>query len=388
MTLIELMVSLAIVSVLLTTATALVTTLSQLKRDGERVVEVRGNAATAMNLIQFDALNAGFRFASPAHAVRVIPNVSGAEAELSPVTATTNCGAPNWGVAPLTDVIEFRSGMSNSEPANIVSGSCTGATCTLSFTPSRPGIDPVATEVVLMSDGTTRNVCMGRVTSVSGTNLTVQLLSQDFSNATTSSYVGCMGTVGPANQGVLMKLERRARYMICAPPAASPDLRPGLYVQVSGSDGSFAAAPVTLLQEGVEDLQAAWFVTDTNSEITGGSCVGSGSGRVCECDSVAGSPCTAATVFKPAPTITGSLDATTTATFDKRGAYQIRGIAIGLTTISMRARTPRNSNTTLEQFVRPALFDHPLDAVPVKSGNFRSTLWSSVVMQNIVMVQP
>jgi hypothetical protein len=24
----------------------------------------------------------------------------------------------------------------------------------------------------------------------------------------------------------------------------------------------------------------------------------------------------------------------------------------------------------------------------VRSGNFRSTLWSSVVMQNIVMVQP
>ncbi len=395
MTLIEMMVSVAIVSVLLTTATALVTTLSQVKRDGERVVEVRGNAATAMNLIQFDALNAGFRFASPAHSVRVIPNVSGSEAELSPVTATANCGQANWGVAPGTDVIEFRAGLSNAEPGSIVSGSCTGATCTIGIAQSRPGTDPSANDVVLMSDASTNNVCMGQVTSVAGTTFTIQLLAQDFSNATATSYVGCLGTVNPGNQGVLMKLERRVRYMICTPPATQPDQRPGLYVQVAQtSTGSMTTppAPVTLVQEGVEDLQAAWFVSDPANEITaGGACVGIGGGRVCQCDSVAGAPCqTALGNFIPAPSITGSLDASPTANINARGAYQIRGLVIGLTSISMRARTPHNvqalAEGSLEQFVRPALFDHAVGTA--KSGDFRTTLWSSVVMQNIVMVKP
>jgi Tfp pilus assembly protein PilW len=393
MTLIELMVSLAIVSVLITTATALVTTLSQLKRDGERVVEVRGNSSTAMSLIQFDALNAGYRFASPPFVTRIIPNVSGSEAELSAfstaISATAGCGP--GGVAAGTDVIEFREGIASGEPAPISSGSCTGATCTATISGvTRPGIDPATNDIVLMSDGQTANVCMGKVTLVAGPTYTVQLLAQDFSNASATTYVGCMATVNGGATGRLMRLGRRVRYMICAPPSTQPDLRPGLYQQVSVNNGVLSAP--ALVQEGVEDLQASWFVGDPLGEITaGGVCAGSGAGRVCQCDSIAGSPCSP---FVSAPTATGTLDSAAAAAFTSRGAYQIRGIGIGLTSISTRSRSPRswaagttNTNrTALDQFVRPALFDHAVGTT--MSGDFRSTVSTSVVLQNAVMVKP
>ncbi len=389
MTLIELMVSLAIASVLVTTATALITTLSQVKRDSEHVLEVRGNAATALNLIQFDGLNAGYRFASAPFAVRVLPSVSGSEAELAPITDTANCGTDaTWGLAVGSDVVEFSMGLDGAEPSDIISGACSSGSCTGVQTTVLRGapIDPSTDEVVLLSDGVSG--CLGRVLGSSvPPSYDLQLIRQDYVDANAGTYNGCLGTLSVNNRWKFMKLGARQRYYVCTPPAAQPNAKPQLFKMVSNSKGVWDITKQTLVQDGIEDLQISWQVADPLGELTGGSCNGLAAARVCECNGFGG----ACLNFVPAPTITGTLDAQTSplAPWSNRAAYSIRGIGIGITSINTRSRVVRGSGQ-FEMFTRPVLFDHLCDAtcLATKSGDLRSTQVVSIVLQNVVMVKP
>jgi Tfp pilus assembly protein PilW len=385
MSLIELMMTLAIASVLVTTATALVTTLSQVKRDSEHVLEVRGNAGSALNLIQFDALNAGYRFASAPFAVRVIPSVSGAEAELAPITAVANCGTDvSWGIMPGSDVLDINQGFDAAEPADILAGTCGGGTCSnVQLSVTRPlGVDPVAGEVVLMSNGVA--ACMGRVTVSSPPTYSLQLLTQSFTDANGATYPDCLSTLASTDRWKFMKLGRRVRYYVCAPPAAQPNARPALYRRVSNSSGVWSATQ-EIVQEGVEDLQVAWQVADPTTALGGGTCSGGGVSRICECNGFGG----ACGAFVPAPTIGGTLTSNPLGPVSDRMAYSIRGLSLGITAINTRIRVQRGSGA-LETFTRPPLFDHPCDpaCVAARSGDIRSTQVVSLVLQNVVMVKP
>jgi prepilin-type N-terminal cleavage/methylation domain-containing protein len=382
MTLIELMMTVAMASVLATTVTAVVAAISRSKRDGERTLEVRTNAVSALSAMQFDAANAGYRFSSAPFAAYVMSNVVGNEAGLAGITTTANCGQSSWGVAPGSDVVEFREGISTGEPADVLSGSCVSGSCTgVQLSVGRVGIDPAVGDIVLLGDGISG--CMGKVTLATSPSFNVQLLKQDLTNATGAEYPNCLASVSPTQRWRMMRLGRRVRYLVCAPPATDLTSKPALYRQESDSSGTFPGASpwgMTLVQEQVEDLQAAWRVSDPATEFTGGTCSGASGSRVCECNGWGGT-CVG---FVPYPTISGVLDVTAAAPLANRSAYLIRGLTVGITSINSRPRRADGTGGAMQMFVRPNLFDHAQGGV--KSGDFRSTVTSSVSFQNVVMV--
>lgn len=380
MTLIELMVVVAITAVLLTTATALIATMAQVRRDGERTVEVVGNANVSLSLIQFDAVRAGYRFAAPPLSTHILNNVDGTETMLAPITATTDCSAPTWGVAAGTDVLELREGFDGLVPGTVTSvaggpvwtvGINNGGTAN-PWTAAGDGVG----DIVLFSDGNMG--CLGVVTGWSLSSPTVQILTQELVNGTGAEYVNC-----PAVNMSVMRLTQRVRYLICQPPSTEPDSRPGLYRQVSDSTGAWIG--MQLVQEGIEDLQVSPLISNPAGEITGAGCEAVAGAQFCYCDDT-----DTCTDYNPIPTLAGGpLDATpppAVIPIGQRSAMLLRGLRIGVTAISTRSRAPRGSTPSLDTMVRPALFDHPVGATP--DGNFRATSQIDVILQNITMVTP
>lgn len=372
MSLIELMMAVAMASLLLTTATLVVTTMSKSKRDGEKVLDIQGGAVSAMNIVQFDGTNAGYRFAAAPFAAWVLPNVTGTEGTvLEGVTGTTGCGPA--GVQPGTDIVEFREGIPDGEPVELLAGSCAGNTCTsVQIAVQRPTLDPVLGDIVLITDGIA--ACLGKVTAATAPSYDLRLVDQSLEDATTTAYRGCE-TLGYGWK--LMKLYRRVRYLVCGPAAGDSTSRPALYKQVNDPTSSVdhigLGAPA-LVQDGVEDLQAAWQVADPAGELTGGTCTGAGAARVCECSRT--SDCGG---FDSLATVNGTLDPAPTALIDNRSGYLIRGLSIGITAITAQGR-----NDGTQPFLRPALFDHAVGTV--HSSDMRSTLSSTLVFQNVAMM--
>jgi hypothetical protein len=303
---------------------------------------------------------------------------------LAGVTGTANCGDPLWGVALGTDVVDFFQGLPDAEPVDIMSGTCAGALCNIQVIVSRPS-DPVEGAVVLLTDGTTS--CVGRVNSASPPTFDIRLVQQDLTtNATGITYPGCAGALSGTPRWRMMQLAQRTRYMVCAPPAASLDLKPALYRWIAGVTGFFPApvGNMVLIQDGVEDLQVAWRVADPGAELASPSCAGNNNARLCRCDGAGANLCTS---FEPSPTNGGGiLDAAGGAPILTRSAYLIRGVSIGVTAINLRPRSPRTSTPSLDTFVRPALFDHA--AGGVLSSDYRSQIETDLVFQNVVMVRP
>ena len=373
LTLIELMAAVAISSVVVAAATGIVVTVSQERRENETTMNVRSNANIALSLIQFEALNAGYRFASPAFATRVLNNVAGTELELS--SLVNNCGAVNWNVAPGTDVIEFRSGSPGLVPGTASSVSClpTG-TCTVtlgagSYSNPWAGTADGANDIALFTNGLTS--CAGRVLApgVAAAQMQVQLVGQDLTTVVGSSaYPTC-----PAAAMTVMRLTSRVRMMICAPPAAQPFARPGLYRQ----DVLAGTAP-QLIQEAIEDLQAIPRVTNSAGIFAGPNCT---AGGFCTCNDGV-STCSSIGYYSDAIANGNVLDGVGTAT--QRAPFALRGMQIGITAVSTRNRIRGNANT--DTLVRPAVFDHP--AGTVTSGNVRTSEQMGVLFQNIVMVTP
>lgn len=383
MTLIELMLSVAISSVILVVATALFTSLQQVKRDGERVIEVRSAAGTTISLIQFDAQNAGYRFSGAPFAVHVLQNVTGGESMLAPITSSANCGSSTWGIAPGTDVLELYQGFPLVSPGQVFGINCPAGLCSNVTMPAGGAPFDLAAgdnglnNLVLFQNRENNSSCLGRITAFSSSAMDIQLLKQDLTNATATTYANCPVVGQPMT---LQRLGRRVRYMVCAPPASQPDARPGLFRQESGSDGVLGAA--TLVQEGIEDLQIAFRVANPDGAISGAGCTGVAGSSLCTCGTGA-----ACTNFEPNPTTTGPnvLDSTPTAPIAQRGIFNLRGITIGVTAISLR-RAPRSSAATLETIVRPELFDHA--AGTVRSGFLRAQQQQTILLENVSMVIP
>lgn len=385
-TLIELMVSVAIISVILTAVTSVVVSISRQRRDTSSMVDVRTNGRLALSMMQFDASNAGFRFGAPPFAVRVLQNVTGAEPEL---VSAANCGGqPGWTVLPGTDVIEFREGLVNTfAPGRVplttmgcASGLCAGMNFGAFPNPFQNPTDG-ANNIVFFSNATAS--CAGRLLSNITSTPNVQLLKQDLRvSAPGGTYVSAGPGACPVGDMAVTALGRATRYVVCQPPVNSPLLRPGLFRQTF--DGTMAQTAYVQVQEAVEDLQVVTILDNRSGDVTGTGCTGAGLTQTCACGLTAGN-CTG---YVPDPTASGVLNSA--GAVAERTAFSQRAYRVAVTTISPRARGYSDQMT----IVRPALFDHPAGAIDtsptssMSSGNQRVVVESMIIPQNIVMVTP
>lgn len=383
---IELLVAIALASIIFSAATVVVVGVLQSRRLNVSRLEVKTSSAIAASLLEFDGANAGYRFASPAFSVRVLQNVVGTEAELAPATATANCGGQtNWGIMAGTDVVEFRSSPGTLDggavpfvPGIATSVMCTGAgLCDVTlgngafsnpFSSSTSGDG--ANEVILFADES--NACAAIVGSggVSRAQMQAQLVKQDLqTNAGRTVYPNC-----PTTGMTVMRLGSRRRYMVCVPPSSEPTERPALYRQTIDARNNSVFERV---QDGIEDLQVAVRVDNRDGLVSGRGCVGSGPGAYCWCDD-SPSPCSG---YTSDATASGALDSRSASPAQKT-AYLLRGVKIGVTGVSFRAAYDRSNATQ----VRPALYDHPVGTA--QSANLRSGTQVTVSLQNLVMVTP
>ena len=386
-TLIELMVSVAIISVILTAVTSVVVSVSRQRRENSNLVDVRTNGRLALSMIQFDGTNAGFRFGAPPFAVRVLQNVTGGEAELAIVLPPQFAG---WTVMPETDVIEFREGLANTvAPGRVPTGQagCTGGSCVIAI---NFGAHP--NPFVLDAEGPGRVVFFSNATASCAARLgtpikpgptAVQMLKQDLrTNAVGTTYVSAGAGACPMEDMAVTALGQATRYLILQPPAASPQLRPGLFRQTF--DGAMNQVGFVRAQEAVEDLQVVTILDNRSGDVTGAGCTGTGLSQTCACNLTAAN----CTNYVPDPTATGVLNSA--GAVADRTAFSQRAYRIALTTISPRARGYSDQMT----FVRPALFDHAAGAIDISptsstsSANHRVVLESMILPQNIVMVTP
>lgn len=374
-TLIELMVSIAVASVVILAAAQAVIVVTQAKRTNQRRLEVAEQANTALALIGFDAQNAGFRFASPVFSVRVLNDVQGNEAEFAPVTATANCGEPGWGLSKGTDTVEFRYGLEDLVPSAGSPTTCVGGVCDVVLGGGSGVLNPFrfvspaegANALVLLAG--TDAACLGRVSSaVSSPGIEVHMVGLDLTATDETHYPGCAdGTF------TVMRAARRVRYMICEPPTGALQERPGLFRQEAIDDGDFGTPE--LVQEGVEDLQIALHYDNADGALAGPGCVGTS----CICNRLA----------NDCPDLdldTDTVDASTGATAQQRMPFRLRGLDVGVTAVSMRTQAPGVDTGALGGFTRPALFDHP--AGTAESGNLRHSRESTASLINLVMVVP
>lgn len=387
-TLIELMVSVAIISVILTAVTSVVVSISRQRRETSNMVDVRTNGRLALSMMQFDAANAGFRFGAPPFAVRVLQNVTGAEPELA---SANNCGGqPGWTVLPGTDVIEFRDGLvSTLAPGKVPTGwaGCASGVCgamNINFQAYPNPFEFVGdgnNRVVFFSNATAS--CAGRLLGPLMSAPNVQLLRQDLrTNAPGGTYVSAGTGACPVGDMAVTALGQATRYLVCQPPVNSPLLRPGLFRQTF--DGTMAQSAYVQVQEAVEDLQVVTILDNRSGDVSGTGCTGSGLTRTCACGLTAGN-CTG---YVPDPTASGVLNSA--GAVAERTAFSQRAYRVAVTTISPRARGYADQMT----LVRPALFDHPAGAIDtsptssMSSGNQRVVVESMIIPQNIVMVTP
>lgn len=387
MTLLEMMITLVVASVVIIAATQAVIVVTQARRTNERRIEVLDNANTALTIIEFDATNAGYRFASPVFSTRVLDNVTGAEPELkvggANITATANCGDPAWGIAVGSDTLELRYGWTDRVPAFESNVNCAGGHCDLRLgraggaepNPfSDPGDFASADHVMLVTNADGTLACAGKINATDpfGTYLGMSMLDLDLeSSADTSKFPACSGST---DKVTIMRLARRVRYLVCAPPATLPDMRPRLYRQTAVEAGPWGG--LELVQEGVEDLQVAPRFNNALGTLSGGTPCNT---TMCVCNEA-----TSCTGYDPAVSVINAASGTP----EETAPFKLMGYDVGVTGISLRTLAGRGQVQALEQYWRPALFNHPADATPVKTADPRRSRQKSVDLTNLTMVHP
>lgn len=390
-TLIELLVSIAVLSIVLTAVMSVVVSVSRQRQEASNLVEVRSNARVALSMMQFDAANAGFRFGAAPFAVRVLQNVTSAHPELAD---TVNCGGrPGWEVMPGSDVIEFREGQDGISVGKVPQGNCSASGPLSCFNggglpnPFNAQLDGI-NNVVFFSNAVT--ACAARLnTAVAGGDFT--LLTQSLrTNAAPAAYPTSGAGQCPAPDMSITALRQVTRYLVCRPPAFVANQRPALFRQRWGPTYPLAGSelnPVTMLpdfvsvQDSVEDLQVATLLSlATNvGMVTGPTCTGAGAGSTCWCGLVAGD----CPQYVPDPTSGGTLNGASTVAA-QRSAFLAKAFRVSVVTLSSKARGFGDQ----AMFVRPALYDHAAGALDAYSGNHRAVLEATLIPQNIVLVAP
>jgi prepilin-type N-terminal cleavage/methylation domain-containing protein len=391
-TLIELLVSVAVLSIVLTAVMSVVVAIARQRRESTNMVEVRANARVALSMMQFDASNAGFRFGAAPFAVRVLQNVTGGETELAD---TVDCGGrAGWVVMPGTDVIEFREGRNGVSVGKVPQGNCGTPPLLSCFNggglpnPFDSQLDGTS-NVVFFSSSVT--ACAARLnTTVGGGNFT--LLTQSLrSNATPGvTYLSVLGPGQcPAPDMTITALGQVTRYLVCRPPVFDQNTRPALFRQRWGPTYPLAGSQIDFVsvQDSVEDLQVATMLgLSTNpGMVTGATCQGTGLSENCWCGLLVAGDCSQ---YVPDPTaVSGTLNGASTLA-SERSAFLARSFRVSVTTLSSTTRGFGDQAL----FVRPAVYNRPVGLVTdyggAYSGRHRTVLESTITPQNIVLVNP
>jgi prepilin-type N-terminal cleavage/methylation domain-containing protein len=396
LTLIELMVSLAVVSIILAAVMSVVVTITRQRRQSSNVVDTRVNGRVALSLMSFDASNAGYRFGTPPLAVRVLQNITGAEAELADVAAFGGCaGLAGWVPVPGTDVIEFREGAQGRVPGRVVGSTVgCGTTCTLQLNDGNGNPFNSPTEgtnsILFFSNGTTG--CAARLTSdIQGGQVT--MLKADLRTpASATNYAQTGNGACPRGDMTVTALGQTTRFMVCRPPPlAAPTERPGLFRQ--RYNGRMEQTAFERVQEGIEDLQVASLLANQVNGVpmvAGPTCTGGGAAARCTCDITIGGDCGN---YEPDPTAgAGALNGASAAVAE-RSAMLLRAVRVAVTTVSTRAR---GYGAEFAALTRPASYDHAAgvpgtladQAVVGADNNQRAIVEATFLPQNIVMVVP
>ncbi len=401
-TLLELMVTTAVMTVLLAAVTSVVVTISRQRRESTSKVDTRTNGRLALSLISFDLANAGYRFGAPPFAVRVLQNVNGMEPELAD-TVDCGMGGSGWTVMPGTDVLEIREGLAGMVPGKTALGviGC-GANCSLtmsgggSFPNPFPNLADGTDAVVVFSSRNT--ACAARLTTPIGVGAVgITMLRQDLrTDAVAANYPQAGTYACPGPDMSMTAIGSVSRYLVCRPPiAAGPLARPALFKQQYGGAGAWVTHAAGNLvqtsfirvQDNVEDLQIAVMVGNESGDVSGPTCAGTGADRICWCGTTTAAHCNN---YVPDATSSGLLSPDPGAAVNERTAYLAKAYRVAITTVSDRERGYNDEGT----IQRPALLDHPTGlrtwGPPPSSrdGNIRASYEQLVTPQNIVMVQP
>ncbi len=379
LTLIELMVTVAIMSLLLVAALTVFVAMTETQRLNERIGEASANKLMGSAMIQFDVQNAGYRLPVPAFAIRYYNNADGALSLLpGPITTGDNCPGPGSGIVPGTDVLEVAQGIVPFGPGAVEAAvPAAGTTFDVRLKVSAGGTPPFRSEEfadasaigtllvfargprpppAMPDDGA---FCLAQVTATgfpgaTGTNFNVQLVNRNLANVPNAAfYPSC-----PDAEMRVYRVGERVRYMVCGAAGATPP-QLGLYRQLG--NGANWGNP-TLIQTGIEDLQVSGRFLNRGGMVLGTGaptdCIGSGNGMMCYCDDEpTGTTCTV-----PA----AQQDAALAALTPNSMVALIRGIRVRLTATGDRGAS---SNPAARTFVRPAAFDRPA-MLPANADNF------------------
>lgn len=404
LTLIELLIVMAIASLVLAAAVGLFVSMASRQRTSERVVETHNAVLVGVARIQMDANNAGYRFPVPAYAVRHINNVDSttvlpsmtSPASPTPgaapisVTGNGNCGAAGMGLIAGTDVLELSQGLALSSPGRVapavtvVSGQFSLALDNSSVFSSpflnaevgtTAGSAPPGVNSILLFAGPAVSPCLARVTDVFfAGNAQVQgrLINRDYADLATAALpANC-----PAAGMNVYRLGQRTRYMVCG-TAGTPNSY-GLYIQVSDSTGSWTTPP-QLLQPSIEDFQVSGRYLNNGGVMgTGGSCSGSGIDDMCFCDDASPSPTCSLSGNDIEPdlsTVAGGLT-------NSSRVSLIRGFRAQLTGIG--SLTATINNAVSPEHRRPDSFDHAGMATP--DNYYRKLIQFAVTLDNLKVV--
>jgi hypothetical protein len=297
------MVASAVGLIIVTAAVAAFDLQSQFARNTERLLSAQSAAGLGLTMMQRDLENAGLRFRGGvqnlggpnfAAVVRPYDNLGGNIVTLKndPAGATTvvATAGPAAGFLPGTDAFEVYQGSPVASQQRL--GAQVVQSVGLSATQVRVRISPSPfTAGELAAAGNFRPLlmfwtddvhCMGRMTgvvSVIGTVATVLVdtVDVDLGSPGQPWQVGC-----PAALNNVEILHQRRRYLIYrTASAAGRPARLGLHVQsnppcnpltLPGTSCSTDLQPPAMLAEGVDDMQIAWRVPDTDPVATNGWC--------------------------------------------------------------------------------------------------------------------
>lgn len=273
MTLLEMMITVAISSIMVAAAVTVGTSMVALMKGDSRKAAAEGQLALALSLIDRSLSNTGMGFSNPRFSFRVYDNVAAGSipnldsTTTSPVVASV--GAATAGIIADTDVIEVSmsdSGLRRSGTVDNFSV-CAASTCTIKLQTADPFLNAELGMSMAVGDGMFILVqddlnpdnqwCLGRVLTVSNSSsptVTFTHLKADmYSGATNGASDGC--NLDTNKNPSVYVVERRLRFMVYQ-KAGGNDF--GLYMATALPNGTFpdpTLTPPATMALGVENMQ-------------------------------------------------------------------------------------------------------------------------------------
>jgi prepilin-type N-terminal cleavage/methylation domain-containing protein len=392
-TLLELLIVVVVFSIIVTASVSILTVILGQRRTLEQTMSVYDSVGISTSLVEFDAVNAGWRFPAAAFAVRVVNNVTASTAvyadglgttSTTQITTAGNCAFSNWGLVPGSDILELAEGYAPEAPGVVQFVSI--ATPSFVLKGATNPLTSVTGSAVLLFSDSAGNACMGKTTAaaVVGGNVTFSYLAPDFSAETSPAtrYVSKAGLRCPQKDMNVYRLGKRTRYLLCK-DLSGVTVNPALFRQVSDGSGSFAASTFQQIQGSIADLQVAPRVFENGSTNLGpaSACTVVGTSQYCYCNLSTG--CTGSDGNSQGISFNS---ASATITNAASHLQWVRGLMIGVTAASPRV-TATGQDARLAQYLRPALLDH-VAATGTGTGYSYVSTRHTVALKNIVLVTP